>query len=323
MTASAVERRSLAAGQLELEIVEIVDQSRLVRSFTLCDTAGGELPGFVPGSHIVVQCGAKANAYSLTGSGFHPAAYTISVRRDDHGSGGSAALHNISVGDKLTISSPRSAFAPVANARHHLLIAGGIGITPMLSHARAAREWGRSSSLIYSYRPGEGAHLEDAREICGRGLTECTDRQDFGRALHDALVSQPLGTHLYVCGPAEFMDEVIEQAELAGWPAERLHSEPFGAAEQDPGQPFRVRLARSARVLNVPSGQSLLEALEAAGTAVPNMCRKGVCGECAIRVLRGRVDHRDLYLTDEEKAANDAAMCCVSRAQDQELELDL
>jgi ferredoxin-NADP reductase len=323
MTATALATRPVGSPQLELEVVGILDQTPLVRSFTFRDPEGGQLPSFVPGSHIVVGCGAKANAYSLTGSGLHPTAYTISVRRADDGAGGSAAMHSISVGDAVTVSRPRSAFPPVSNARHHLLIAGGIGITPMLSHARAAREWGRSSSLVYSYRPGEGAHLEEARATCGTGLTECTDRQGFGRVLHDALVSQALGTHLYVCGPAEFMNTVLMQAELAGWPADRLHSEPFGAAEQDPGQPFSVRLSRSGRRLTVPAGQSLLEALEGSGTAVPNMCRKGVCGECAVPVLRGRVEHRDLYLTDEEKAANDTAMCCVSRSQDQELELDL
>jgi ferredoxin-NADP reductase len=323
MTATALAARPVASPQLKLEVVGIRDQTPLVRSFTFRDPERGQLPGFVPGSHIVVRCGAKANAYSLTGSGLHPTAYTISVRRADDGAGGSAAMHRISVGDTVTVSRPRSAFPPVSNATHHLLIAGGIGITPMLSHARAANEWGRPSSLIYSYRHGEGAHLEEVRAAFATGLTECPDREGFGRVLQNALVTQLLGTHLYVCGPAEFMKTVLTQAELAGWPADRLHSEPFGAADQAPGQPFRVRLARSGKRLSVPAGQSLLEALEGSGTAVPNMCRKGVCGECAVPVLRGRVEHRDLFLTDEEKAANNTAMCCVSRSQDQELELDL
>lgn len=323
MTATAVAARPRTSKQLTLEVVDVFDQTPFVKSFTLADPGREPLPGFVPGSHIVVEAGAKANAYSLTGSGQAPVAYTISVLRVPSGAGGSAAMHGISIGDLVSVSHPRSAFAPVATARHHLLIAAGIGITPILSHARAANEWGRSLALIYSYRPDAGAHLEDVRAVSGTGLTECTDRRSFNGALHNALLNQPMGTHLYVCGPAEFMSTVLTQAKAYGWPAERLHSEPFGAAGQDPGQPFTVWLARSGKSLTVPAGQSLLETLEAAGSAIPNMCRKGVCGECAVPVLKGRVEHRDLYLTDDEKAANDTAMCCVSRAQDQELELDL
>lgn len=323
MTATAVAARPRTSKQLTLEVVDVIEQTAFIKSFTFADPHGEQLPGFVPGSHIVVESGVKANAYSLTGNGENPAAYTISVARVPNGAGGSAAMHRISIGDTVSVSHPRSAFAPVATARHHLLIAAGIGITPILSHARAAREWGRSSSLIYSYRPDAGAHIEEVRAVSGAGLTECTDRQSFKKALNKALLNQPMGTHLYVCGPAEFMSTVLLQAKDHGWPAERLHSEPFAAADQDAGRPFRVELTRSGKSLIVPAGQSLLETLEAAGTAIPNMCRQGVCGECAIPVLKGRVEHRDLYLTDEEKAANDTAMCCVSRAQDQELELDL
>lgn len=323
MTATAVSATPRTAHQLTLVVADVVLQTPSIKSFTLADPSGAPLPGFVPGSHIVVDSGVKANAYSLTGSGLNPAAYTISVLRTPAGTGGSAAMHALSAGDLVTVSHPRSAFAPVATARHHLLIAAGIGITPMLSHARAAQAWGRSASLLYSYRPGAGAHLEDVRALPGTGLTECTDRRDFTEVLQHALLDQALGTHLYVCGPAGFMASVLGQAEECGWPASRLHSEPFGAPVHDAGRPFTVELARSGRSLPVPAGQSLLEALEAAGTPIPNMCRKGVCGECAVPVLKGRIEHRDLYLTDEEKAANDTAMCCVSRAQDHELELDL
>ena len=323
MTATAVSVTPRTSRQLELVVTDVVLRTPLIKSFTFADPAGEPLPGFVPGSHIVVDSGVKANAYSLTGSGLNPAAYTISVLRTPQGAGGSAAMHGISVGDPVSVSLPRSAFAPVSTARHHLLIAAGIGITPMLSHARAAQAWGKSASLIYAYRPGAGAHVEDVRALLGNALTECLDRREFKDVLEHALLNQAMGTHLYVCGPADFMADVLARAEDCGWPANRLHSEPFAAPEQDAGRTFTVELARSGRTLTVPAGQSLLEALEAAGTAVPNMCRKGVCGECAIPVLAGRIEHRDLYLTDDEKAANDTAMCCVSRAQDQELELDL
>jgi ferredoxin-NADP reductase len=271
----------------------------------------------------VVQYGDGANAYSLTGSGSAPFEYAISVLRVEDGVGGSLAMHRLAPGDRVRVSRPRSAFAPVATARHHLLIAAGIGITPMLSHARAAAEWDAAASMIYVYRPEAGAHVPEARELLGAALTECTDRGSFQKELTEKLTTQKLGTHLYVCGPAAFMDTVLGHAQELGWPKTRLHSEPFGTPALDEGQPFTVNLVRSATTLEVPAGVSLLETLEKAGKSIPNMCRKGVCGECSVSVLRGTPQHRDLYLAEEEKVANTTMMCCVSRSLDQELELDL
>ncbi|GAA3317266.1 PDR/VanB family oxidoreductase [Arthrobacter ramosus] len=322
MTATAEASAPALHDALELVLADVTDQTPSIRSFTFRDPAGNGLPPYVPGSHVIVQCGDKANAYSLTGSGVLPDEYTISVLRVDDGGGGSATLHRLAPGARLTVSRPRSAFAPVATARHHLLIAAGIGITPMLSHMRAAAEWGHSASLLYSYRQGEGAHLDDVRELCGESLHECTDRSSFLAALAVRLGEQPLGTHLYVCGPQGFMDTVLHAASEAGWPASRLHSEPFGSADLDPGQPFSVRLSRSGTVVDVPSGTSLLEALEDSGLKVPFMCRQGVCGECVLPVLRGTPEHRDLYLSDAEKTANNSIMCCVSRSRDAGLEID-
>lgn len=311
------------AGGLHLEVTDISVQTASVTSITFSDPSGAPLPCYVPGSHLVVQYGDGANAYSLTGSGSAPSKYTISVLRVEDGAGGSMAMHRLAIGERVLVSRPRSAFAPAATATHHLLIAAGIGITPMLSHGRAAAEWGVATSLMYIHRPGEGPHVLDARELLGPALTEFTDRVSFRKELTERLSNQRLGTHLYVCGPAAFMETVLGQARELGWPKGRLHSEPFGAAELDPGQPFTVNLARSGIMLDVPAGVSLLETLEKAGKRIPNMCRKGVCGECALPVLRGAPQHRDLYLSDQEKAANTNIMCCVSRSLDHEMELDL
>lgn len=325
MTATALQAKGHPAveGGLLLEVADLSVQTASVTSITFTDPAGTALPGYVPGSHLVVQYGDGANAYSLTGSGRHPSEYTISVLRVDDGAGGSVAMHRLAVGDLVRVSHPRSAFAPVATARHHLLIAAGIGITPMLSHARAAAERDSEATLVYVYRPGQGAHVQEARELLGPALAECTDRGSFQEELTRRLTDQKLGTHLYVCGPAAFMDTVLARARELGWPQGRLHSEPFGAVELDQGEPFTVNLARSGVTLEVPAGVSLLEALENAGKGVPNMCRKGVCGECSLPVLRGAPLHRDLYLSEQEKSANTTMMCCVSRSLDQELELDL
>lgn len=325
MTTTALEGGVHPAVQqgLHLEVTSISIQTDLVTSITFKNQTGNPLPRYVPGSHLVVQYGDGANAYSLTGSGSAPSEYTISVLRVEDGAGGSMAMHRLRVGDHVRTSLPRSAFPPVSTATHHLLIAAGIGITPMLSHARAAAERGEASSLLYMYRPKTGAHVAEARELLGPALTEVTDRQVFHQELREKLSNQRIGTHLYVCGPAAFMDTVLGSAAENGWPKNRLHSEPFGAAELEPGKPFTAHLARSGITLEVPKGVSLLEALERTGKSVPNMCRKGVCGECSLSVLRGSPQHRDLYLTDAEKAANTTIMCCVSRSFDQELELDL
>ncbi|SEN89198.1 PDR/VanB family oxidoreductase [Cryobacterium luteum] len=294
-----------------------------IRSLAFEATDGGLLPAYVAGSHIVVHRAGRTNSYSLTGSGSNPSEYTISVLRQPGGAGGSLALHTLRVGDAVSVSRPRSAFAPIATARWHLLIAAGIGITPMISHLKAGRDWQRPTTLLYRYRPGAAAHLDEARALAGTALVESTGREHFTVVLAEHLRSQPLGTHLYVCGPVEFSANVLQAAADAGWPGSRLHSEPFAAADLGPGKPFRVHLARSDVDVDVPAGVSLLDALERADHVVPNMCRSGICGECIVPVLRGRPDHRDLYLSDDEKTENASMMCCVSRGLDHELELDL
>ena len=323
ITALPITAHPAVEGGLQLEVTNVSPQTESIVSITLADPSGARLPSYVPGSHLVVQYGSGVNAYSLTGSGNGPTEYTISVLRVEDGAGGSVAMHQLGVGDRVYVSRPRSAFAPASTATHHLLIAAGIGITPVLSHARAAADRGTTSSLIYVYRPGAGAHVEEARDLLGPALTECSDRNSFQKILAEQLTTQSLGTHLYVCGPAAFMDAVLDQARELGWPPARLHSEAFGAAELDDGEPFTVNLVRSGLKLDVPSGASLLETLEKAGKTIPNMCRKGICGECVLPVLRGTPQHRDLYLTDQEKAENTTMMCCVSRSEDPELELDL
>jgi dimethylamine monooxygenase subunit B len=323
ITALPITAHPAVEGGLQLEVTDVNPQTESIVSITLADPSGARLPSYVPGSHLVVQYGSGVNAYSLTGSGNGPTEYTISVLRVEDGAGGSVAMHQLGVGDRVYVSRPRSAFAPASTATHHLLIAAGIGITPVLSHARSAADRGTTSSLIYVYRPGAGAHVEEARDLLGEGLTECSDRNSFQKVLTEQLMTQTLGTHLYVCGPAAFMDAVLDQARELGWPPARLHSEAFGAAELDDGEPFTVNLVRSGLKLDVPAGVSLLETLEKAGKTIPNMCRKGICGECVLPVLRGTPQHRDLYLTDQEKSKNTTMMCCVSRSEDPELELDL
>jgi ferredoxin-NADP reductase len=305
--------------------VAAADRGHDVLHLRLVDPAGAPLPSFTPGAHLVIDAGGHANAYSLTGEFLDPQAYEVSVLRLDDGRGGSLWLHReVGVGDRLLVSQPRSAFPPVATARHHVLIAGGIGITPMLSHVRAALRFGLSFELIYGHRLERPLAGQWLRQVCAtRQLHPAAGRVAMVELVWERLAAQPLGTHVYVCGPPAMIDAVHTIASSLGWPAERVHTEAFTSAALEPGEPFDVRLRDSGQRIRVPAGVSLLEALESQGVTVANLCRQGVCGECRVQVTDGLPLHRDLYLSDEERAAGDSVMCCVSRARGAELELAL
>ncbi len=294
-----------------------------VRHLSLAAGDGAPLASFTPGSHITVEAGGRCNAYSLTGEYLNPRTYDISVLATPDGTGSRWLHERVEVGDRLMVSPPRSAFAPVAAARHHVLVAGGIGVTPILSHVRAAVRHQRSFEVLYAHRSDQPAHLEDLIALCGPRLATVTDRHELISRLRLRLSSQPLGTVLSLCGPAAMMASVVELAGSLGWPGQRILTEAFGVDVLDPGQPFTARLRRSGRRIPVASGVSLLEALEADGVRVPNMCRQGVCGECRVPVAAGRPEHRDLYLSDDERAAGDCLMACVSRCDGDLLELNL
>jgi ferredoxin-NADP reductase len=309
----------------ELVVRGVDDAVPGIRTVTLAHADGAVLPSFTPGSHIVVECGSApspANAYSLTGESVAPTEYVISVLECPAGSGGSRWVHQLSVGDRVVVRPPRSAFAPVLVAKRHLLIAAGIGITPMISHLRSARRWGREVRLLYLHRDSRGAYVDEIKALTDDGQI-FTDRAAFMAEVRPELGDQPLGTHLYLCGPAAFMSDVSAIAVELGWPTSRIHVERFGIDTFDPGKPFEVTLTDTGRSFVVDAGESLLEALQTHGYEIPNLCRQGVCGECRIPVSNGQILHRDLYLSDAEKAAGDSMMSCVSRADGDRLELSL
>lgn len=308
---------------IKLVVTAVDDTIGGIRTLTLADPDGAALPSFTPGSHIVVDCGGIANAYSLTGDGNSPTAYVISVLRCDEGAGGSRWIHDeLALGDTVAAGPPRSAFAPVLRARRHLLVAAGIGITPMVSHLRSAQLWGRDVRMLYIHREGRAAYADVVAGL-GEHASMHTGRAEFTDELLAALADQPFGTHLYVCGPASFIEYVTGAASDFGWPVSRIHLEHFGSDALDPGEPFAARVTSTGEEFVVDAGVSLLEELERRGFEVPNLCRRGVCGECRLPVSAGAITHRDLYLTDAEKKAGDALMACVSRGGDETLEVAL
>lgn len=320
------QHRGYVLGLRHLQVVGLTSLTEEVLHVELADPASSPLAPYEPGSHLVVAAGAgRRNAYSLTGDGFNPRRYEISVLRLDSGQGGSAWLHdNLAVGDLLEVEGPRSMFPAAHEQRHALLVAGGIGVTPILSHARVLARAGASATVLYSYRPGHEAHLQDLRELAGDRirLVEATTVEETRSALDALLAQQPFGTHAYACGPVAMLDAYEEAALAAGWPGGRVHLERFVAPELDPGTPFTAKVTSTGREIEVPSGVSLLDALVGAGVPVSYLCRQGVCGECRIPVRTAEaLEHRDFVLTAEEKEAAAHLMACVSRGRDIHLDL--
>lgn len=276
--------------------------------FSALDTP---LPGYSAGSHVQVCLpNGLRNAYSLLGDPADPSRYRIAVRRQEHSRGGSRFLHEqVQPGDRLRLGTPANLFALHGEARQHILVAGGIGITPFLAHCHELLRRGAEFELHYAYRRGlSDAYLDELRERLGARL-HAYDGDSRVLDLQQLLRQRPLGSHVYACGPQRLLLALREQAAALGWSDARVHWEAFAAPE--PGQPFRVELARSGRQLTVGAEQSLLEALEGAGVELPNLCRGGVCGQCQTRYLNGEVEHRDHFLDASQRS--DHLMPCVSR----------
>ncbi|MEM5402209.1 PDR/VanB family oxidoreductase [Paraburkholderia unamae] len=301
--------------------------------FELAGADGAPLPAFAAGAHIDVHVDGFVRQYSLCNRPSEHGAYRIGVLRDAASRGGSVAMHALDAGTNLEISIPKNHFPLDEQATHTILLAGGIGITPLIAMAEQLREEGRSFELHYCTRDPQRAAFRE--RLAEAGFAEHTHfyfdsegadaRIDLARVLrapHD-------GKHAYVCGPAGFIDAVLAATASAGWPAQNVHREYFGAAQPgasanaDANGAFQVTLASCQRVFDVPAGTTIVEALRAGGVEVPVSCEQGVCGTCITRVLSGEPDHRDLYLTDEERAANDQLLPCCSRSRTPMLVLDL
>jgi ferredoxin-NADP reductase len=315
-----------ALGVRTLQVVGLTHLTDQILHIVLADPAGAPLAPYQPGSHLIIAAGdGRRNAYSLTGDGFNPRTYEISVLRLDTGGGGSAWLHDsLEIGRLVAIEGPRSMFPAAHDQQHAFLVAGGIGVTPVLSHACALARSGKSATILYSYRRGHEAHLEDLRALAGERirLVEATSVYETQTALAALLANQPFGTHAYACGPAPMLEAYEAAAREAGWPAGRIHLERFVAPELDPGDPFTTTIASTGQKVEIPSGVSLLDGLLAAGVPVSYLCKQGVCGECRIAVKTAKaLEHRDFVLTTEEKQAAAHIMACVSRGHDIEVDL--
>ena len=319
---------SVGAPKIPVRVAQVVQVNDLIKRFRFVRRDGGVMPSFSGGAHVVVEMDIQGvrrlNPYSLMSDPADRTGYEISVRRDDAGRGGSLHLHNaVVVGDDMMISPPVNLFALDLRARKHLMIAGGIGITPYLAQMAQLSSQRGTFELHYAARnAGLCAYGSDLVARYGRAVQLYFDDLGQSMDLPRLLANQPLGTHLYVCGPKPMIAWVLGAARAAGWPDGAVHSEEFLAPP--PGKVFNVTLAASGKTVSVGTHQSLLEAIEAAGVDAPYLCRGGACGECETRVLAcdGRLMHNDHWLTDAQKAAGVSMMPCVSRFEGASLVLD-
>jgi vanillate monooxygenase ferredoxin subunit len=299
-------------------------------SFELVDPEGAALPRFAAGSHVDVMLqGGLVRQYSLCNDPAESHRYLVAVLRDPASRGGSAAMHELNEGQVIEISEPKNHFALVTDAKHSLLIVGGIGVTPILCMAERLANIGASFEMHYCTRSPERTAFVD--RIASSGFPDRVQfHHDDGPSAQkfDAvklLAEQQADTHLYVCGPSGFMNWVLETARAAGWSDDRLHREYFAAAPIDTRHDggFDVQLASTGAVIRIAADQSVVAALRDHGIEVPTSCEQGVCGTCLTRVLEGIPDHRDMYLIPEEQAKGDQFTPCCSRARSARLVLDI
>ncbi len=288
------------------------------------------LPAFAAGAHIDLHLatpgGPLVRSYSLLNDPVETHRYCIGVNRDARSRGGSRHVHEaLRPGQVLTLSAPRNHFPLDERAPFNVFIAGGIGITPLLGMIERSRALGIPWRLHYSARTRQHAGFLDRLDVLAGGEVRLNFDQEPGGQMLDLrrLVAElPEGAHVYCCGPLPML-EAYEQA-TAGLPPERVHREHFAAREAAAtGGGYTVELARSRRTLSVPEGKTLLDCLIELQIEPPFSCREGVCGTCEVRVLDGTPDHRDLVLSDAERAANDRMMVCCSGARSPGLVLDL
>jgi ferredoxin-NADP reductase/nitrite reductase/ring-hydroxylating ferredoxin subunit len=292
------------------------------------ESIAGRLPAFQPGAHIDVHLqNGLVRQYSLTNGPRDVARYRIGVKLEPQSRGGSSALHNtVRKGDVLAISEPRNNFPLRRDYLNTLLIAGGIGVTPLLAMAQALAHAQLDFTLHYFAQSTEHVAFAEVLEALGDHVAYHLGLgpDATGDRLREVVGSQPESSQLYVCGPGPMLGATRAIARELGWPDKDVHFEYFkNSSVIDDSSSFTVELARSALHLHVSAGTTVLEALAEQGVIVPSSCQQGACGTCIVRVLEGEPDHQDVYLNDSEKSLNDRMLVCVSRAKSSRLVLDV
>jgi ferredoxin-NADP reductase len=311
---------------LKLKVQSVVAETSFIRSVVF-GVEGGAVPQWQAGAHIrVLLPGGGDRPYSLMALPDLPkGTVALGVLREETSTGGSQFMHALQVGEVVRATAPVNTFGLHEGASPALLFAGGIGVTPILSMAAELKAQGISYRLHYAGRmPGRLAFLPQLQAICSKELAVHYDSDESRLDVVAALGDAPADAHVYVCGPAGMIDAVKAGALAKGITADRIHFELFKAEQSGaPNNPFEVELKSTGQIITVATDQSIIQALEAAGLDVLYDCQRGDCGICQCGVISGIPDHRDVILSDEEKASNKVMQICVSRAKSERLVLDL
>ncbi|MFC4507638.1 MULTISPECIES: PDR/VanB family oxidoreductase [Streptomyces] len=320
-----------AQEQSDLLVHRMTREAAGVLSVDLVHPQGKPLPAWTPGAHVDLSLGGLVRQYSLCGDPADASRYRVAVLRDPDSRGGSAYVHDtLRPGGLVAVRGPRNHFE-LADAESYVFVAGGIGVTPLLTQAREARERGRSWQFWYAGH--SRASMAFCEELSVLADAKCQvvlhPKDEFGRLdLDRVLAAAPAGALVYCCGPERLTSAVRAGCAALGVGC-RLHVEHFSsaasAAAENEGEEraFEVECARSGVTVTVGPEESIVDALENVGVVLDASCRDGVCGTCEVPVLEGEPDHRDMVLTDEERAANATVLVCVARCRSQRLVLDL
>ncbi|MCA0934372.1 PDR/VanB family oxidoreductase [Vibrio alginolyticus] len=315
---------------LEVQVIAKKLRSQNVVSVDLVAINGVELPAFEAGAHIDLHLqNGLVRQYSLFHSPNQRDQYRIAIQLAEESRGGSHWVHrNLQVGDIISVSEPKNVFQLAENAPKHVLFAGGIGITPLLSMAECLSDSNQEFELHYSAKSKVEAPF--CKEI---SVSSWADQAQFyfsdeANRLDANKIFADLDpeAHIYVCGPERYIEYVLQTAKESSWPEEQVHRELFQAPanhDERENTAFELHLSLSGLTLDVPADSSVLDVLTEAGVDVPFSCGEGVCGTCITNVIDGTPEHRDHYLTDKEKACNREFLPCCSRSKTPSLTIEL
>lgn len=324
---------------LTLKVVAIDALTPEIKKFEFESANGSALPPFEAGAHIEIQTGASGpksgRAYSLAGDPRERGRYITAVLREEGGTGGSKWMHDkVAVGDTITATQPVNNFPLNADAGQHILIAGGVGITPLVAMGHELARGDKPYHLHYCTKaPEQTAFMDEVKELFGDRVTFHHDGGDPAKGLNlkQALAQQPPGAHLYICGPGGLLNAAREATKH--WVRSSVHFELFSSARSEEekaeigargNEEFEIVLQQSGMTLTVPADKTILEVLAENGIDIIKVCEEGYCGTCQVALLGGKADHRDEVLDDDEKESNTLIQVCISRAMPGEtLILDL
>lgn len=315
------------ADTLPVVIIDRRHEADGIVSLQLAAPDGALLPAFEAGAHVDVHIApGVVRQYSLCSDPAQAGSYRLAILLEAASRGGSANIHAVFVpGQEIRISTPRNAFRLVEDADRSILCAGGIGVTPLYAMAHRLHALSADFTLHYCTRSGARTAFRDElrQAIFADRLTVHIDDEGSQMDAGAVLANPAPGVHLYICGPKGYIDHVWQTAKRLGWAPANIHVEHFAADIDASGDRFEVEARRSGLTVTVPGDRTIAQVLTEHGIDVPLSCEQGVCGTCITTVIEGIPDHRDMFLSEEERAASAEMAICCSRARSPRLVLDI